>query len=502
MSPQIPLSHAQRRLWLHHQMVGSDPTYNVPLVLRLAGRLDPEALEEAVADVVARHESLRTVFPDVAGVPEQHVREGAAGRPVLHRRIVASGDLPAVLREETRHVFELATDLPIRATLLRAGPEEHVLLILIHHIATDDWSSTPLTRQLSEAYTARLSGAAPVWEPLPVQYVDYTLWQWEVLGDENDPNSELAAHLAYWTEELAGAPEVLALPADRSRPPVASGRGGRVPFAWGEETQARLAALTRETGTTVFMALQAAVAALLTRLGAGTDIPVGAAFSGRTEEALDDLIGFFTNTLVLRTDTSGTPSMRELLLRTRETNLSAHAHQDCPFDRLVDALHPARSLSHHPLFQVMLAHQNAGENDLSLPGLSVGVEEVDTGVAKFDLAFVCAEAGGTLRGSLHYSADLFDASSAALIAERLVRLVGAAAAAPDRPVSSLDLLSAEERIRLLTDWNDIESHVGALWATRRPESAARDAGRRVEGVVEARPGGRTGPESRTPAGPR
>ncbi|MGA4866967.1 condensation domain-containing protein [Streptomyces lavendulocolor] len=478
MSPRVPLSYAQRRMWFHHQVAGPGPTYNVPLVLRLTGSLDPGALEDALADVVARHESLRTVFPDVDGEPAQHVLDSAVARPVLHRRPVTPDDVPTVLAQEVRYAFDLARRPPVRATLLRVAPDEHLLLILIHHIATDDWSSTPLTRQLSEAYTARLAGAAPDWEPLPVQYADYAVWQREVLGDEHDPDSEMAAHLAYWGAELAGAPEVLALPADRPRPPMATGRGHRVPFGWDEETQARLVLLARETGTTVFMVVQAAVAALLTRLGAGTDVPLGAAFSGRTDESLDDLIGFFTNTLVLRTDTSGNPTFRQLVLRTKETNLSAHAHQDCPFDRLVDALKPARSLSHHPLFQVMLAYQNAGRNDLSLPGLEVVVEEVDTGVAKFDLAFVfsasdpapaAASAGrGGMAGSLHYSTDLFGEESARTMAERLVRLVRAAAVHPDRPVASVELLSAEERTRLLTEWNDIEDHLTALWAARSP----------------------------------
>ncbi|MEV6395100.1 condensation domain-containing protein [Streptomyces sp. NPDC051907] len=472
MSPQIPLSYAQRRLWFHYQMEGPSPTYNVPLVLRLAGTLDRAALADAVADVVARHESLRTVFPDVDGAPVQRVLDAAEARPALRARDVEPAGLAAALRQEAAHAFDLAVEPPIRTALLRTGPDEHVLLVLVHHIATDDWSTTPLTRQLSQAYTARLDGAPPAWEPLPVQYADFAVWQRDVLGEESDPDSEMAEHLAYWKQELTGAPELLSLPLDRPRPPVASGRGRRVPFGWDAGTQASLDALARETGTTVFMTVQAAVAELLTRLGAGTDIPLGAAFSGRTDESLDDLIGFFTNTLVLRTDTSGAPTFRQLVLRTRETNLSAHAHQDCPFDRLVDALKPARSLGHHPLFQVMLAYQNAGRNDLSLPGLSVVVEEIDTEAAKFDLALVFSEGGPVaapagpsgMTGSLHYAADLFDESTAKTMTERLVRLVRAAAADPDRPLSRVDVLSAPERALLLTEWNDIDGQVEALWA--------------------------------------
>jgi hypothetical protein len=485
----MPLSYAQRRMWFHQQVAGPGPLYNVPLVLRLTGPLDAAALEAAVGDVVVRHDSLRTVFPDVDGDPVQHVLDGPAARPVLHRRTVTAAELPAVLRREVRHTFDLATDPPLRATLLGVGPDEHVLLVLVHHIATDDWSSTPLTRQFSEAYTARLAGAAPDWEPLPVQYADYAAWQQAVLGDEDDPDSEMAVHLSYWEAELAGLPEVIALPADHPRPAVASGRGHRVPFGWDGVTQARLVALARETGTTVFMTVQAVVAALLTRLGAGTDVPLGAAFSGRTDESLDDLIGYFSNTLVLRTDTSGNPTFRELVLRTRDTNLSAHAHQGCPFDRLVDALKPTRSLSHHPLFQVMLTYQNAGRNELSLPGLRVGVEDVDTGVAKFDLALVFSAqdtapdtvhdaapgSGGRspgMEGSLHYATDLFEETSVRAMAERLVRMVRACAADPDRPVASIGILSAEERTRLLTEWNNIDGHLADLWATRAPAGPA------------------------------
>jgi len=466
-----PLSFAQQRLWFLHQLTGTQPTYNVPLGLRLSGDLDESALESALADIVTRHESLRTVFPETEGEPYQQVLDPGDARPELHRRVVDPDDVDAVLRQEARQAFDIATEPPVRATLLRLRPREHILLLLIHHIATDDWSVTPLTRDLSEAYTARRLGNGPQWEALPVQYADYAVWQREVLGDRRDPESELTAQVNYWREELAGSPELLRLPADRPRPPASTGVGHRVPFDWDGRTQEALVALAKETGTTVFMVVQAAVAALLSRLGSGNDIPVGAAFAGRTDEDLNDLVGFFTNTLVLRTDTSGNPTFRELVLRAREKNLSAHAHQEVPFDLLVEVLKPERSLGHHPLFQVMLAYQNAGSFDFDMPGLDISVLEIDTGVAKFDLSLTFSEEpmsdGGPNRmtGALHYADDLFDRSTAESMAERLVRFVRAVAADPGLPVGSVELVSEREQHRLLVEWNDIQAHLDVLWAS-------------------------------------
>ncbi|MFD7552899.1 condensation domain-containing protein [Streptomyces sp. NPDC059578] len=469
----IPLSFVQQRLWFLDQLAGPQPTYNVPLTLRLSGDLEEAALEAALGDVVARHESLRTVFPEVGGEPYQHVLDSGDARPRLRVREVAPDNAEAVLRQEARHAFDISSEPPVRATIVRFGPGEHILLLLIHHIAIDDWSFTPLCRDLSEAYTARRLGSPPRWEALPVQYADYAMWQREALGDRHDPDSELAAHVDYWRQELAGSPELLELPTDRVRPPAASGLGRSVSFGWDERTQGALVALAKATGTTVFMGVQAAVAALLSRLGSGDDIPVGAAFSGRTDEALDDLVGFFTNTLVLRTDTSGNPTFRELVLRVREKNLAAHAHQEMPFDLLVEVLRPARSLGHHSLFQVMLAYENAGSFDFDMPGLDVSVLQTDTEVVKFDLSLTFSEEqvspGGPDRmtGTLHYASDLFDRGTAESIAERLERFVSAVAADPDRPIEAVEVLSQEERHRLLVEWNDLQEHLDVLWASRR-----------------------------------
>ena len=250
----------------------------------------------------------------------------------------------------------------------RTGEREHVLLLLLHHIAGDGWSLAPLVRDLGRAYEARLAGGAPAWPALPVQYADYTLWQHAVLGSEEDDESAIARQLAFWTDALKELPDQIDLPSDRARPAVASHRGDSVPLTLGPQLHRGLLALARESGASLFMVLQAGLAALLTRLGAGNDIAIGSPIAGRTDSALDDLVGFFVNTLVLRTDTSGNPSFRELIGRVRASNLAAYGHQELPFERLVEVLNPARSLSRHPLFQVMLVLQNNAPVELEPAG--------------------------------------------------------------------------------------------------------------------------------------
>ena len=382
-----------------------------------------------------------------------------------------------MLRSAAAQGFDLAAEPPLRAHLFRLDRKddgssgesaraepEHVLLLLLHHIAGDGSSLAPLARDLSRAYARRRDGRVPpdghALPALPVQYADYTLWQHQVLGQESDPHSVIAQQLGFWTATLADLPEAIALPSDRPRPAVASYRGGRVPLRLGADLHANLLSLARGSGASLFMVLQAALAALLSRLGAGDDIPIGSPVAGRGDDALDGLVGFFVNTLVLRTDTSGNPSFRELLARVRGGNLAAYGHQDVPFERLVEVLNPARSLSHHPLFQVMLAFQNDAHVDLELPGLRTAFEQVPVASAKFDLSFALAEeraADGTpagLNGVLEYAGDLFDEPTVAAMAQRLERLLTAAATEPDRAIGNLDILSADERRTILTGWND------------------------------------------------
>ncbi|MER7188424.1 condensation domain-containing protein, partial [Streptomyces hyaluromycini] len=355
------MSFAQQRMWFLNRMDGTGAgaaAYNLPFALRISGPLDVVALERALGDVADRHESLRTVFPDAAdGVPYQHILRGAVGRPRLS--VVEAGERwREVMAEEAGRGFDVRVDLPWRVSLLEIGASEWVLLLVAHHIASDGWSMGVLARDLRTAYAARRFGAGPAWLPLPVQYADYALWQREVLGELDDTDSEGASQIAYWREALAGVPQELALPFDRPRPAVPSFRSGSVPVGVDAQTHARLVALAARGGATIFMVVHAALVVLLARLGAGEDVSVGTPVAGRSDAQLEELAGFFVNTLVLRADVTGDPSFSEVLRRVRESDLAAYAHQDVPFERLVDELNPARSASRNPLFQVMLALQN------------------------------------------------------------------------------------------------------------------------------------------------
>ncbi|MEU1618655.1 non-ribosomal peptide synthase/polyketide synthase [Streptomyces sp. NPDC005722] len=451
----VPLSYAQQRLWFLEQLEGPSALYNIPIALRLTGDLDPDVLRAALSDVVARHEVLRTVFAHVDGAPEQRVLAPQAIDLPFSSEEMPEGEVAEAIAEEARRPFHLADDLPLRARLFAMAPQEHVLVLVLHHIAGDGWSLAPLARDISTAYTARAGGRTPAWEALPVQYTDYTLWQRDLLGDDHDAASVLNRQLDYWREALTGLPEELALPTDRPRPPVASHRGGTVGLRIDGELHERITGLARAEGVTVFMVLQAALATLLFRLGAGADIPIGTSLAGRTDENLDELVGFFVNTLVIRTDVSGEPSFRELMHRVRERGLDAFAHQDVPFERLVEDLAPARSMARHPLFQVMLALQNAAPADLALPGVETHVLDTGDLPAKFDLDVQLRETGtGGLTGSLTYAADLFDHGTAESLAERFVRVLDIVTADPARPVTDIDLLGPDERHTVLETWND------------------------------------------------
>ncbi|MCA2215106.1 amino acid adenylation domain-containing protein [Wangella sp. NEAU-J3] len=458
---RVPLSFAQQRLWFLNRFEGASAAYNVPVALRLHGRLDAAALDRALGDVIARHESLRTVFAEDPDGPVQVVLPAAATASVLTVAPCGTADLPERLREAAGHRFDLAAEPPIRVWLFRLAADEHVLLIVVHHVAADAWSMRPLARDLTDAYRARSAGAAPAWSPLPVQYADYTLWQRRVLGDEQDPDSVIRAQLTYWTRTLADLPEQLNLPVDRPRPAVASYRGDSVTFTVGADLHAGLVALARQTGTTLFMVVQAAFAALLTRLGAGTDIPIGTPIAGRTDDAVEDLVGFFVNTLVLRTDTTGNPSFTELLARVRETDLAAYAHQDVPFERLVEVLNPARSLSRHPLFQVMLAVQNDDRSTGGeLPGLAITGERISTDTAKADLALSLTARRdddgrpAEMHGLLQFRTDLFGRSTVRRLGDAFRHLLAAAVAAPGAPIGRYDVMGPADRARLLGEWID------------------------------------------------
>ncbi|MEU5103150.1 MULTISPECIES: non-ribosomal peptide synthase/polyketide synthase [unclassified Streptomyces] len=491
----LPLSFAQRGLWVLNGLGETGPLYTIPLVARLRGALDRAALGAALGDVVARHESLRTVFPETDGEPCQRVLDPAElPGPLLRTVEVGSRDgLDRAIAAARGGGFTLTAEPPLRATLLVLGPREHVLVLVVHHIAGDAGSVRPLLRDLATAYAARLAGEAPGWAPLPVQYADYALWQRELLGDADDQDSEMARQLAYWARTLSGLPEQIALPADRPRPPEPSHRGGVVPFELDAGLHRAVLALARSRGATAFMVLQAALAAVLTRSGAGEDLPIGTALAGRGDEALDGLVGLFTTMLVLRTDTSGNPSFQELLDRVRQTDLAAYAHQDVPFERVVDAVDPARSPAYHPLFQVALVLDNFARPDAALPGLSAvdedAGEDTDDGMdtpvegpgrAKFDLSVRLRErrsaegAPAGLTGSLAYALDLFAPATAAALAARFVRLLTAVVADPGRPIGEAEILAPAERRQLLHGWNDTARPLpGALLPRMFEEQAAR-----------------------------
>ena len=460
---QLPLSFAQRRLWFLDRLQGPSATYNLPFLLRLSGELDRAALGAALRDLVGRHEALRTVFREVDGEPVQLVLDAEAVTVELPVRSVLAGELADLVRESGGRPFDLSTELPLRAELFAVDQGQHVLLLTLHHIASDGWSMGPLGRDLGTAYAARRRGTAPQWRALPAQYADYTLWQRELLGDPADSSSLAAEQTTFWRRALADAPEQLALPYDRPRPAVATHRGERLALRIDPQLHQGIEQLAQRTGSTVFMVLQAALAALLSRLSGSDDIPTGSATAGRTDDALADLNGFLVNTLALRFDTSGAPTFRELLGRVGRTVLAALSHQDLPFDQVVEAVNPARSLARHPLFQVMLVMQAVGGHRFDMPGLEVEVAEADTGTAKFDLLLSFTEqyrdangtAGGCagIEGTLEYATDLFDQGGAQRILDRFLRLLQAAVAAPDRPVTGIDLLTADERELVLSGWN-------------------------------------------------
>ncbi|WP_131809578.1 non-ribosomal peptide synthetase, partial [Mycolicibacterium iranicum] len=457
----LPLSYAQSRLWFIDQFQGPSTIYNMPMALRLEGPLDVDALGIALRDVVGRQETLRTVFPSSDGVAQQIVLP--ADRADFGWDVVDAADwtpsqLTDAIGKVAGHAFELATQIPLRAKLFRLGDDEHILAAAVHHIAADGWSITPLIADLAVAYGSRCAGHGPGWAPLPVQYVDYTLWQRDQLGDLADPDSRISAQLAYWQQALAGLPERLALPTDRPYPLVADHRGASVAVDWPAELQHRISRLAGEHNATGFMVVQAALAVLLAKLSANSDVAVGFAIAGRNDPALDELVGFFVNTLVLRVDLSADPTVSELLAQVRARSLAAFEHQDVPFEVLVDRLNPTRSLTHHPLIQVMVAWQNFGRHDgaaeTALGDVRVTPLRADTHTARTDLAFSLAErftADGEpagIGGTVEFRTDVFDSASIEMLVARLHRVLVEATANPSQTVSSIDLLDDVERARL------------------------------------------------------
>ncbi|MGW1743998.1 condensation domain-containing protein, partial [Nocardia sp. NPDC001965] len=450
--------------------------YNLPMAIRLSGVLDVAALRAAVADVVARHEVLRTVYPETVDGPVQVVLPVGAAVPGLRVRSVAAGDVVAAVGELASAGFDVTVEVPLRVALFRidgtadtgGAPDtdsaagEFVLAMVIHHIAGDGSSVGPLTRDLMTAYAARTTGEAPGWAPLPVQYADYSIWQRAVLGDESDPESPAAKQVGYWKSALAGVPDQLDLPTDRPRPAVQSFAGSRVRVSVDAGTHAGLVRLAQQRNATLFMVVHSALTVLLSRLSGTDDITVGTPVAGRGEAALDDLIGMFVNTLVFRTELDRGESFADLLARQREIDIAAFAHADVPFERLVEVLNPARSQARHPLFQVGLTFQNLAASVLELPGLTVSGVEFDSAISQFDLNLILGdtydESGVPqgVSGYLTYATALFDEATVQGFADRFARLLREIVVAPETAVGDLEILAPAERTQVLAEHNATE----------------------------------------------
>ncbi|AVH20748.1 non-ribosomal peptide synthetase [Nocardia cyriacigeorgica] len=458
---RIPLSYAQQRMWFLNRFDPDSAVNNIPVAVRLSGRLDVDALRAAVRDLAERHEVLRTRYPEVDGEGYQLVLPIGDPRaiPALTVEPATEAQVPELVAAAVTAGFDVTAAPPVRLRLLVLSETEHVLICVIHHIAGDGFSMGPLTRDLMAAYVDRTHGGAPEWPPLQVQYADFALWQREVLGAEDDPESVLAQQIDYWRRELAALPEQLDLPADRPRPAVASNRGATLAFEIDADVHAALTHLAHQHNSTLFMVVHAALAALLARLSGTRDIAIGTPVAGRGEAALDDLIGMFVNTLVLRTEVDPGASFDELLAAVRRTDVQAFGHADVPFERLVELLDPVRSASRHPLFQVMLTFQNLAQTELELPGLKVAGVDLAVPLAKFDLQLALVEnidrhgAPQGMSAAFTYATDLFDAATVQDFADRFGRILAAAAADSGAIVGDVDVLAPGERDLVLHEWN-------------------------------------------------
>ncbi|HEV3050865.1 MAG TPA: condensation domain-containing protein, partial [Longimicrobium sp.] len=449
----LPLSFAQERLWFIDRLEPGSAVYNIPVAWRLGGAMDEAAMEHALGEIVRRHESLRTVFAEVDGSPVQVIVPfGGFALPVEDLTALSEADREAAVRrragEEARRSFDLSAGPLFRASLLRLGDEDHVLLLSMHHIVSDGWSMWVLFRELSALYAAYREGGESPLPELPVQYADYAVWQREQLEGE-----VLSQQLAYWREQLTGAPELLELPADHPRPAVQTHRGATVPLQLPLELQERLQVLGRAEGATLYMTLLGAFQVLLGTYGAGEDVVVGTPIAGRARGEVEELIGFFVNTLVLRTDLSGDPSFREVVRRVRTVTLGAYEHQEVPFEKLVAELQPERSLSHSPLFQVVFTLETAGSGGSGLPGLTVSGVGAAMAIAKFDLSLTFSTTAEGLRGGLNYNTDLFERSTVERMLGHLARVLEQIAADADVRLSRLELLGEPERALVLEEWN-------------------------------------------------
>ncbi|MEH1013141.1 MupA/Atu3671 family FMN-dependent luciferase-like monooxygenase [Micromonospora sp. CPCC 206060] len=469
-----PLSYPQQRLWFLDQLNPDNPVYNIPLGYRIRGPLDVAALQRALTTVVQRHEALRTVFRAVDGQPRQVILP-AAEAPLTVRDVAGAADAAALAEAEARTRFDLVNGPVLRATLLRLGPEEHWLCLTVHHIVCDGWSLAILEQELSAAY------AGQQLSDLPVQYADFAEWQ-----NEHLTGATLDRLVGHWRDRLADVPLLASLPTDRPRPPTQTYRGAHLDLRLDPDVTGQVTALARQAAATPFAVLLAAFAVVVQAHTGTPQVVVGSPVAGRQRAEIQPLIGFFANTLVQRIDLTGAPTFRQLVERTRDETRDALAHQDLPFEKLVEELHPSRDLAHNPLFQVLFSYHDTDAAGLALPGCTVTPVPGDTATAKFDLTLSLTRRGPDLTGRLEYSSDLFDPDSAERMAARFRQVLTSALARPDTPVGQLDVLTPDERHQLLTEWtatgvdrhSDVLVHDLIAAQTRRTPDrvAVRDAG--------------------------
>jgi len=476
-----PLSYSQQRLWFLHQLDPNDASYNIPLAVRLTGKLDYEALSASLNAIVRRHAVLRTTFPAENGKPVQHIvaeltvpisRVDLTEISEGEREITANSQVIAAAREP----FNLSTGPLLRVKLFKLAANEHIFLLITHHIISDGWSMGIFIQEMAALYQAFSAGEPTPLPELELQYVDFARWQRQWLKDE-----ALAAQLDYWKEQLAGQPPILELPYDHPRPAVQTAKGGHRIFTIPQSVSQRLKALGQQEEATLFMTLLAAFQALLARYSRQEDISVGTPIANRNRAEIENLIGLFVNTLVLRTDLSGNPSFREALRRVREVALGAYSHQDLPFEMLVDALQPDRNLSHTPLFQVMFILQNASEEIITLPDLTLSTMDIETGLSPFDLTMALNETAEGLSGAIEYNSDLFEAATIERLIRHFLTLLSGIVENPDQPIAALPLMTTEEMNQLLVTWNNTQAEfprdlcVHQLFeaqAARTPEAVA------------------------------
>ncbi|HVG20234.1 MAG TPA: amino acid adenylation domain-containing protein, partial [Blastocatellia bacterium] len=477
----LPASFSQERMWFLDQMGLGDAAYNISAGLRLLGKLDTNALERAIEEIVRRHESLRTVYKAAGGQPLQLITPpGGVRLATLDLTALPAEEREERARREARLEaaagFDLERGPVMRAKAVRVSEEEVVVLVTMHHICTDGWSMGVFMREMGRLYESYRRGEGSPLEELPIQYADYAIWQREWMRTE-----EFDKQMSYWRQQLEGAPTVLELPTDRARPAVQSNRGGSEAVWIDERLTEGLKRLSRAAGVTLYMSLLAAYKVLLMRYSNQEEIVVGADIANRNRRELEPLIGFFVNMLVLRTSLSGEPTFTELLSRVREVTLGAYANQDLPFEKLVEELQPERSLSHSPLFQVSFVLQNAPVGEFELPGLVIKMMETGGEAAKFDLELSLVETGGGVAGTILYSSDLFDRKTIRMMADHYVRIVEAAVAGPDVAITALQMLGQQERYQILVEWNQTarpyqrQPHIHELieqQVERQPEAVA------------------------------